>query len=126
MQPYIPDKLTEKSANDIIVGFTDGQKQTFLNYYEKEGEIFVLKGAEELNSEEKIEIYDLISPHYYKELRYYGFWSYPAITEMEYLNRFSGDRKICEYALEKKFTKVLIIKSDKDNNSQAQTLSCVE
>lgn len=134
IQPFIPAKLSEKEMKALTVGFDDKQIKTLTSFYstvddretgqlqEKQTVEYLLR--KDLSYDEKIVIYDLIAPKYYRFLKYRGFWSYDFPSEKEYLEKFSSDEKICQQATEKKFSRVIIITDDQDSNTRSRTLNC--
>jgi hypothetical protein len=134
IQPFVPIELSEEEMETVTEDFDSKQMQTFENFYSKikseqtdplnEEPIveYILK--KDLTYDEKITIYDLIAPGYFDNLRYYGYWLYGFPSEKEYLERYSSDEKICQQAVEKNFSQVLIITSDQDLNPQSRVLKC--
>jgi hypothetical protein len=125
IQPFIPPEMNEKTMEDLIAGTDSEQKQNIKTFYktiedvQKDGlnetKILRYKLRSDLSTDEKKEAYDLISPKYYSRLSYRGYEAYNLPEEAKYLENFSSDEKICEQAIKKNFSKVIIIGLDKQD-----------
>jgi hypothetical protein len=134
VQPFAPVELSEEEKETITEDFDAKRMQAFTSFYskvasEKADSVtkkptfkYILK--KDLIDDEKMTVYNLISPEYYHLLQYYGYWSYSFPSEKEYLEMFSTDEKICKQVTEKGFSKVLVITTDKDLNPQSRELNC--
>lgn len=132
IQPFAPKEIDERMMLTTTEEFNKIDIKIFTNAYLKtsspdstiKNPKFLYKLKDNLSREEKVKIYDLIAPSYYKLLKDYGFDRYEiGESENDYFQK-TTDGQLCYGALTKGFERIIEVDEGANNLPTSRVIEC--
>jgi hypothetical protein len=124
IQPFIPLEINKDELAIVSQKFTEQDRDAMYGLLKKNTETGNYLLNTELQKEDKIRLYNILSPYYADQLINYSYGSYNThISEEEYLEITKDDDSLCHQAKIKGFNKVIIL-TDQDHKPKLRELDC--